>query len=981
MRPHLLRFQGIGPYPDLVEIDFDQLTPLGLYLIVGPTGAGKSTIFDALSFALYGDVPSDRSIVSDHEHRRLPMIELEFSHRGTRYLVHREPGLPQTATHKSTNPKPNAQRFTKFSETGAEELTVTGTKDVTKHVQELLGLTIDQFNRVILIPQNEFQEFLLASDKDKSDILDALFGTEIYKTFADKLWDEANKLRDKAQQAEVALDQKYANIDAAVESLTEQQLIDNAVDARDDLTGLIAQITLLFQEAEDAAAEAAEALASASAAKAVAASEADRFDAFHELKKFLAQHEENAPRVVSAQSELDHHQQARQVLAAETEANLAHETLNKAETEVAHVRSTLFELVSSHNSAVFGAFLSTFESATPAQLAAELTKVTNLIDQAAKLFDAVTSDRIELQIATDASKDAVNKLAELRAQQATLQADIEALRSTEENAVNALKDQASLKEKVDALDALLQRADVAGATATLVAAETERGLTGAAFQTANDALTQARKLQSLHMAGELARDLLPETACPVCGSTEHPVLAQLAEGASTEDLQVAYDATNNANALAEQAVREAATNLAAAQAEFAKLPSTDEQSALRQELSRVSDLAASAGALQSEIKNLESALANVGTDITTQTGKGGQAETDISRLTKQIEASLQEAAKIMSEDALDVVQPIVAQATGLIDDLLKASDKVTNLVGVAGVKKQTLQDILKSTGFANCDAARFAIALDERLNEIQELISEFAQLELSITGLKGKVGDQPVAVSRPNLDDADATLQQAHARHQALSATSNAYGQNLKIILTAQSEIETLGPETRELVQNSKDAYYIAQVMRTGKAPLLSVQRWVQKQMFIDVCDVATQQLQILTNHRFEILLNDGDTKQGQSLEVCIRDNYTGQVRPVKSMSGGEKFLTSLAMALALAEVVQRMSGGVEITSLFIDEGFGSLDRSTLDTAIDVLQKLQSSGRTVGVISHVEQMHEELDIGIAVMPGARGSTLTVLPGR
>ena len=191
MRPHLLRFQGIGPYPDLVEIDFDQLTPLGLYLIVGPTGAGKSTIFDALSFALYGDVPSDRSIVSDHEHRKSPMIELEFSHRDTRYLVHREPGLPATATRKATNPKPNAQRFTKFSDTGAEELTVTGTKDVTKHVEELLGLTIDQFNRVILIPQNEFQEFLLASDKDKSDILDALFGTEIYKIFAEKLWDEA----------------------------------------------------------------------------------------------------------------------------------------------------------------------------------------------------------------------------------------------------------------------------------------------------------------------------------------------------------------------------------------------------------------------------------------------------------------------------------------------------------------------------------------------------------------------------------------------------------------------------------------------------------------------------------------------------------------------------------------------------------------------------------------------------------------------
>ena len=981
MRPHLLRFQGIGPYPDLVEIDFDQLTPLGLYLIVGPTGAGKSTIFDALSFALYGDVPSDRSIVSDHEHRETPMIELEFSHRDTRYLVHREPGLPATATRKATNPKPNAQRFTKFSDTGAEEFTVTGTKDVTKHVEELLGLTMDQFNRVILIPQNEFQEFLLASDKDKSEILDALFGTEIYKTFADKLWDEANKLRDKAQQAEVALDQKYATIDAAVESLIDQELIEDAIDAREDLSGLIAQISSLAEVAEAATAEAAQALASANAATAVAASEAERFDAFHELKKYLARQDEEAPRVEYAQVELDHDQRARQVLAAESEAETAQELLNNAEAEVVRVRGTLIDLVSSHDSAVFGAFLSVFESASPAQLAAELTKVTNLIDKAAKLFDAVASDRIDLRLATDAAEQAANKLAELSAQQVTLQTDIETRRTTEETAVNALKDQPTLKEKVDALDVLLQRADIDSASAALVSAQTERDQTGKAFKSANDALTQARKLQSLHMAGELARDLLPETACPVCGSTEHPVLAQSAEGASTEDLQVAYDAANNANALAEQAVRETAANLAAAQTEFAKLPSTDEQSALRQELSRVSDLAASAGALQSEIKKLESALANVGTEITTQTGKVGQAETDITRLFKQIKASLKEAAKIMSEESLEIVQPIVGQATDLIDDLLKASDKVTGLLGVAGVKKQTLQDILKSTGFVDCEAARFAIAVEERLNELQKLISEFAQLEVSITGLKGKVGDQPVTATRPNLDDAEVAQQQAHEHHQALSATSNAYTQNLKIIRAAHTEIETLGPETRELVQNSKDAYYIAQVMRTGKAPLLSVQRWVQKQMFIDVCDVATQQLQILTNHRFEILLNEGDTKQGQSLEVCIRDNYTGQVRPVKSMSGGEKFLTSLAMALALAEVVQRMSGGVEITSLFIDEGFGSLDRSTLDTAIDVLQKLQSSGRTVGVISHVEQMHEELDIGIAVMPGARGSTLTVLPGR
>jgi exonuclease SbcC len=981
MRPHVLRFQGIGPYPDLIEIDFDQLTPLGLYLIIGPTGAGKSTIFDALSFALYGDVPSGRSIVSDHEHRESPMIEIEFSHRGVRYLVHREPGLPQTPTRKATNPKPSAQRFTRFTTTGIEELTVTGTKDVTKHVEELLGLTMDQFNRVILIPQNEFQEFLLASDKDKSDILDALFGTEIYKIFAERLWDEAGKLKSKAEKAEVALGQKFANIEAAVESLIDQELIDETVDAREDLPGLIAQISEHAQKAEAEADDAAQVLAQANATTALAAGEAQRFDAFQELQTFLGQREIDAPRIESVQSEIDRDQQARQVLSAEDENKVAQESLFNAEAEVARLRTQLSELMSSHDLAVFSDFVAAFESASPAQLAAELTKVINIIDQASRLYESVTQDRADMQVASNAALDANDMLTKLQARQVELQASLTICRNTEEDAVKALKDQQVLKEQVDSLDAQLLRADVEGATAALTVATTLRDATGKEFQVANDALTQARKLQALHMAGELARELVAEAPCPVCGSTEHPALAQPSQDASTEDLQTAYDAANNANALAESAVREATIALTKAQEEFSALPNAHEQSVLRDKLAQVVALASSAGDLQSQIKELDVALTQVGTDLTTQTVRRSEAEAIIIRLTNQIEKSLQDANNIMTEDSFDVAQPLVEQANQLIDQLLNVSEQVSVCAGAAGIKARQLQDILLATNFSDCDAARFALVLEERLTDYRKLIAEFAQLQVSITGLTGKVGDQPVPDIRPNLEDAEVFQQQAHLHHQALSAKANAYSQNLKIIESARTEIETLGPETLELIQNSKDAYHIAQVMKTGKAPLLSIQRWVQKQMFIDVCEKATKQLQILTNHRFEILLNDGDARQGQSLEVCILDSYTGQVRPVKSMSGGEKFLTSLAMALALAEVVQSMSGGVEITSLFIDEGFGSLDRATLDTAIDVLQKLQRGGRTVGVISHVEQMHEDIDIGIAVTPGARGSTLTVLPGR
>jgi exonuclease SbcC len=981
MRPHVLRFQGIGPYPDLVEIDFDQLTPLGLYLIIGPTGAGKSTIFDALSFALYGDVPSGRSIVSDHEHRESPMIELEFSHRGVRYLVHREPGLPATVTRKATNPKPSAQRFTRFTTTGIEELTVTGTKDVTKHVEDLLGLTIDQFNRVILIPQNEFQEFLLASDKDKSDILDALFGTEIYKIFAERLWDEAGKLKSKAEKAEVALGQKFANIEAAVESLIDQELIDEAVDAREDLPGLIAQISSLALQAEETAGGAAKALARANEAKALAVGEAERFDAFHELQRLRKELDANTPHADAAQTDINRDRQARNVLAAENESEIAQDNLEGAMAKAALTRTTLLDLVSSGNFPVMASFASLIESASPTQLVTELTKVNNVIEQAAQLYKSYNQDRFDLQVATESARDANGLLTELQKHQTTLKTDIAVSRSTEEDAVKALQEEKLLKEQVVALDALLERANVDGANAALIVATTQRDLTGKAFQAANEALTQARRLQSLHMAGELARDLISETACPVCGSTQHPNLAQPAEDASTEELQIAYDAANNANALAENAVRETTSALAEAHTEFAKLPTVKVQGELRDKLAQVSKLAASAGNLKSEISKLEADLAQVSITITEQTSKLDQSEADITRLTSQMNSSLDAAGKIMAEDTFDIVQPVVGRATDLIDILIETGEMVALLEGASATKYIQYKQALLDNNFSDIKAAASALLTDEKIASLESSLADFAQLQISIAGLTGKVGDQPGPDIRPNLEDAEVSQQHAHLHHQALSAKANAYSQNLKIIESARTEIDTLGPETLELIQNSKDAYHIAQVMKTGKAPLLSVQRWVQKQMFIDVCDVATQQLQILTNHRFEILLNEGDTRQGQSLEVCIRDSYTGQVRPVKSMSGGEKFLTSLAMALALAEVVQRMSGGVEITSLFIDEGFGSLDRSTLDTAIDVLQKLQSGGRTVGVISHVEQMHEDIDIGIAVTPGARGSTLTVLPGR
>ena len=982
MKPHVLRFQGIGPYPDLVEIDFDQLTLLGLYLIVGPTGAGKSTIFDALSYVLYGDVPSGRSIVSDHEHRQTPMVELEFSHRGSRYLVHREPGLPATENRVAKNPKPNAQRFVTCRSDGSEISAITGTNAVTKEVETLLGLKMKQFNRVILIPQNEFQEFLLASDADKSEILDALFGTEIYKKFADKMWTAAGDLKDRAEKSRISLDQKFENIRSSVDSLVNQELLADAIDARENLGGLIEQIDLLSVHSSGVANEASEVLLAANKAKTLAETEAERFDAHQELVELSARHLEATNTVEVAQSALDRDLQARLVVNAERLAAQARDESQLAIERVATLRSDLSSILSTADVPVLAKLRDMVGSAEPFQLATELNSVIATIKQAEDLYQTMTQARFDLQVAVDNLATTQTQLQTLNERKGTLQADIAERRTAEENANDALRQIHLIKEQIDALDALLLRADVDGAAAVLAAATAERKSADQTFQSINDALLQARRRQSLHRAGELARELQPEQACPVCGSTEHPVLAPLADDdVSIDDLQSAYDKANTANALAENAVRQATEQLNITQVEFARLPSALEQSELRDNYSRLSRLAATSGTLKSEIAKLEAESNALTDNLTAQSNKQAKSEAAVKRLTDEIEVARQSANAIMSEESFDVAKPITDGAIDLVDKIIEASTLLSNNEGAVANSEAQLAATLLEQDFPNVDAALACSLTEAIVLEYQNVIGTQAARSIAIAGLTGKVGDKPVPATRPDVDETLVLLHEAQIHHQKLAGIASVYRENLSQIRTAQSDIGKLGPETLALIKDSEDAFHVAQIMRSGRGALIGVQRWVQKRMFTDVCNVATEQLKILTNQRFEILLNDGDARQGQSLEVCIYDNYTGQVRPVKSMSGGEKFLTSLSMALALAEVVQRMTGGIEIDSLFIDEGFGSLDRSTLDTAVDVLQKLQKGGRTVGVISHVEQMHEELDIGISVSPGARGSTLVVMPGR
>ncbi len=179
----------------------------------------------------------------------------------------------------------------------------------------------------------------------------------------------------------------------------------------------------------------------------------------------------------------------------------------------------------------------------------------------------------------------------------------------------------------------------------------------------------------------------------------------------------------------------------------------------------------------------------------------------------------------------------------------------------------------------------------------------------------------------------------------------------------------------------AQEAHGVAMLFKngtTGKNAVMGLERWIQRQLFVEVCAVANLQIQSLTGKRYALTLNPGDAKarnQAGGLDLYVIDPWSSSTRQVQSMSGGETFIVSLALALALAEVVQSYFGGIELSSLFVDEGFGSLDSSTLDSTIDMLRSLQSSGRTVGVVTHVEQMQRELPVGLRIIKSSKGSSV------
>jgi exonuclease SbcC len=956
---------GIGSFPLEVTIDFEHLDTTGLYLVIGPTGAGKTTIFEAMSYALFAKVPSGRDIQSTFPHEK-SFIDFTFSHGGVDHRVVRD------------ITKANGDYYERLP----KGTRVAQRRAVTQHVEELLKLTADQFMKIILLPQGQFQEFLVAKTSEKEAILQKIFGTEIYDAVALRVTElraeherEFNEILSDIEKASVSAASELRSVRSAYPDLELPEDTSDFARARK-------VVEVRIPEAKKLSEAAAVRVRRLSGDLALAKNLKQLFDDRQQLQELRTEAKEGAALLKDATESLDSHQRAERALRQKDDLDAAATALKETalgrrlilrdlRREAARLKLELPQVTK---------FRGAIESSQ--NLPEEFGAMSRAITTVLAAMDDLDNLEIEFGEAKSQSDDFNEEIKSLAISIPKLEAEKRRL-GGERASANALSGKhADLQRKVDALDLLLESADVDEATRQLTAATKSLERATAALASAEKALQAAQASNEHHLAGQLAKRLRDDESCPVCGSTEHP---KPARSSKKIDVQAAIDKHAEARTSVSHAKREvldAEKALAAARQADSKLPAMATQRKLRSQLRRAEAASRTRTRIERDYESVVGRLAKTKEDKTKYETELRNTKTTIGRVTTAIvrvkadvPPRLSAARRRETTQAVTRLRSLVRKKYSLDQARTRQTARFTTL-------DKAVNQALKREGFRRLDDAIKALLTAKQLQRISQLIEKSGQREKKIIGLAARVKDKRIPKERPDTEVLEGELG-AQQEAQGAASTRLTKISSLRDRLDEhETQMEELRPKAQVAEQALNEAKILERAMNTGSGVgrdrVYRLQEWIQRRLFEQVCRVASRQLHELTAGRYSItLVPDADSavKHAQGLDLYVLDSFNGKKRGVGSLSGGETFLASLALALALAEVVQTHAGGIKIPCLFIDEGFGSLDQETLESAMDALLKLQHSGRTVGVITHVETMQDQLPIGIRVIKSDTGSRL------
>ena len=1011
MKPHRLAFCALGPYADEVEIDFDPLVEEGLFLIHGPTGGGKTFLLDALCYALYGDVPGERgrhTVRSDHAPLDVsPWAELEFTSQGHRWRVRRSPEHEAAKVRGEGTTRRLAEAKLERRD-GDEWQAVAGKiREVNDEIAGLLGLTVQQFQQVILLPQGRFEQVLRSNSEDRENLLRTLFDTSIFGAASEWL-DNGAKTR---QEAAAKHERELANLRRqaaerwwSVTDEAEQLLPTDRPGHESDtdegwpadqaaLDQLVHNANSLKKHADTAAKSADGSLTTARAAHLATERIAERWVRRAKLRERRDKLAKEQP-AVDADRETLRLADAAEGLRPQLTAEQRHRD------ELATCITLVNERIAAVANRCNEAASLPDGLAVPAAGETPTTQDLNTIGSAlavhrSRLHDLAThAAKAEERESTAASeRDAEAKFRLIEQQQAAAAAEHEQQRRVAEN------------ELIEARSAASRVADLRAAVvlATLRAeAATELQALGLRLTAVETTVTEAeratldRRREALDLwqrylegiAAVLAGTLRITEPCPVCGSTNHPRPAEPAGDAVViEDVEAAEAAAMRAEQ-AEARARKAYQQLAAESAELrgrAGDTADDPEGAAELADEATASLQAATD-LAGRVEGLDETVAAHRVNATAAEEAAKRAALGATAASERAKTAAAEAAILRAgiTEKIGDIDPVAAMETITpvelaIEALSTAEHDRAAAETTLSTTTAALDAQLAPSLFATPDRARAALRSLEERDETRQRVkahdaaSHDVGRDLQADELQDLPDERPdTDTSAGTLSDAEAAARDANDRrtiaaeaHTAISGWATDHREHGKTYATALAEAELW--------------LVVANRCNGRTPPRVSLQRWVLSAYLEEICTFANRRLGSMTGGRYRLSVNRDRARGGgkAGLGLRVHDTYTGSEREVSTLSGGETFQASLSLALGVADVVTAHAGGVRLDALFVDEGFGTLDSEALQLAMDELDRLREGGRTVGLISHVGELRERIRTGIEVTATDHGSEVRV----
>ena len=1021
MKPISLTIEAFGPYRDSVTLDFNELQNHSMFLISGPTGAGKTSILDAMVYALYGEpsgeVRKTDAIRSDFaEPQHMTRVDFSFAIGEAQYRVERLPKQLVAKKRGTGMREQNASATVYEMKDGEWTVIATSATAIRDTIQRIIGFRKDQFLQVVLLPQGEFRKLLVASTSEREELLHTLFRTELYRRLQDALksaYDEAksgieeNVTKQSALLQSIPHDEKIPvlTIEHVRELLKDREPHrDTLVVERDKAVAVVDQFNALRNE----------------------------WALYNQVQQSLIEATNKLDLVKEREKERSSLNEKVQFLTGLTPSYELYKQLGDKQAVLKTLETAFSDAKKSVDAATQHESKCTEDYEVLASHAetiqAKRTTLAQLRQQSEK-FDELALLNQELNILKSKleTQDREKSEAKLQAQHklvADLEAELVEVRKQFQVNSKALESIPHIQEQLSQLQRYSELlSEKQKAQNDIDAKEESLATLDESVKNSTVRLERLEHLMAEGRAFELVHLVVDNEPCPVCGSTEHPQLA------SKPELYPTKEEVEEARAVRDGALQKRASEIGQKEALSVRLHELDEQvkdqvsklkshiadfsedtfdsiqqdlssqmnrlTALRRDTEQLSgiitknehdliegkdklakleighnellnnlhDVAIQISSVQAKIDGLSKILPT--TDLDAWHKQIESLETEINTYDEQLK---------LCKSSLDAAKEQLNAKRGRLEILFaQVQEETKNLDGFYQEYVKSLQSISVSEDDF-IDALGDYKALDAFRAELHALDEAFSTAQAVYdAALK-----HAQSVIEPSDTVSDEVYDTAVEKRDNLVGSLAAWDKETKHIETTLASLETLEQAMGEAREEITFLSRLNDLANGGEQGFKNVtfERYVLGAILDEVVYAANLRLQKMSRSRYSLERSDytGGGRGKQGLDLAVMDAFTGQSRPANTLSGGETFLASMALALGLADVIQSYAGGIHMDTMFIDEGFGTLDPDTLELAMETLVQLQSSGRLIGMISHVPELKTRIPAHLEVTRGDDGST-------